>query len=61
MNRYFISYLPEYNDNKLENGIYSFKYDVLQNEKSLRKAEKEISKEDFGDDRNITIINIIKL
>lgn len=60
MKKYFISYLPENNSDIPENGIYTFKFDILENESSLRKAERQVLKRDFGDDRNIVFLNIVE-
>ena len=57
---YFISYLPENNNDKPENGIYTFTFDILISNASLREAEKQVTKEDFGDNRDIVFLNIVK-
>ncbi len=61
MNKYFISYWVEDNSEKPENGIYTFNFDILENNKNLRRAEKQVLKSDIGDDREIVFLNIVEI
>lgn len=61
MYKYFISYWVIDNDNIPSSGIYSFKFDILKSNSMLRKAEGQVVNQDWGDERDITFISIVKI
>lgn len=61
MKKYFIVYQTIWNGKMaIFNGIYLFKFNIMKDKFNLADAEKQIAKQEFGDKRDITIINIIK-
>lgn len=62
MKKYFIAYQTLWNGkNELFNGIYQFPFNIMKSEDTLHRAESIIAKKEYGDERNITILNIIKV